>query len=87
MLSIMEIYDGKYDYEDLKIAICVTDYINEWKIVTSYEEIVALVIKIKNEWKEEHKQGTLTEEEFAYIQKFARRYIEENKNKLMEELR
>lgn len=82
----LDVYSYIYDYDDLKIAICVADYLNEWKVVTSYEEIVSLVIIIKNKWKEEQQLNLLTEEEFAYIQKFARRYIAENKIEIMEEL-
>ena len=85
-VSIKDIYEEKYDYDDLKIAVCIADNLSEWKVVTSYEEIAGLTIKIRNMWKENQEKGLLTEEEFAYIQKFANRFIRENKYKIMEEL-
>lgn len=76
-----EVYEYKYDYDDIKIAICVQDFIdhNSDKFFPlTYEEIAKVVIDIKNKWKEYQKKGLLSEEEYTYIQKFAYNYLKEN---------
>lgn len=89
----MEIYDGvdiyskEYDYEDLKIAICVVEYLNNVCLSADYEDIVRITITIKDKWKELEAQGLLTEEEYAYIQRFAINYLHDNIIQIMESLR
>ena len=89
----MEIYDGvdiyskEYDYDDLKIAICVAEYLNNVCVSADYEEIAKLTITIKNKWNELKTQGLLSKEEYAYIQRFAINYLHDNIIQIMEELK
>ena len=82
----VDIYDLKYDYDDLKIAVCIADAFKDWKFCTDYEAIAGLTAVIKCEWEADYLWGCLTQEEGAYIQKFATNYLNKNKNKIMEEL-
>ena len=83
----IDIYDLKYDYDDLKIAVCIADTFKDWNFCTDYEAIARLTAVIKCEWETNHIYGYLTGEEYAYIQKFATNYLDKNKNKIMEELK
>ena len=83
----IDIYDLKYDYDDLKIAVCIADTFKDWNLCVDYEAIAGLVAHIKCEWEADHIYGYLTKEEYAYIQKFATNYLDKNKNKIMEELK
>lgn len=82
----IDIYDLKYDYDDLKIAVCIAEKFKEWEFRVDYEDIAGLTAKIKCEWESHCLWGCLTREERAYIQKFAMSFLETNKNKIMEEL-
>lgn len=83
----IDIYDNKYNYDDIKIAVVIAETFKDWNVYCDYEDIAQLVIMIRNKWKEYHLHGYLVEEEFAYMQKWATNYLNENKTKLMEELR
>ena len=84
----VDVYTQDYDYEDLKIAVCVSDYIfNIKKISVDYEDIARLTIKIRQAWEDGQRKGSLSSEEFAYCQKFAINYLYDNANKITEELK
>lgn len=83
----IDIHDLKYDYDDLKIAVCIADKFRDWSFCVDYEDIAGLTAQIKCEWEMNHIYGCLTTEEYAYIQKFANRFLENHKNEIMEELR
>ena len=84
----VDVYTQDYDYEDLKIAVCVSDYIfNIKKISVDYEDIARLTIEIRQAWEDCQRRGLLSSEEFAYCQKFAINYLYNNANKITEELR
>lgn len=83
----VDIYDLKYDYDDLKIAVCIAENFKDWNFNVDYEDIAGLTAQIKCEWEAHHMWGCLTQEEYAYIQKFANNYLQKHKNKIMEELR
>lgn len=87
MNNELDIYSKEYDYDDLKIAVCVAEFLSELKISADYEDIARITIVIKEKWQEFQKQGLLTEEEFAYIQKFAVDYLYENEMKIVEGLK
>ena len=76
-----DIYEQNYTYEHLKIACVVQDYIinhrYEFKEDIVYEDIAKMTLEIYDEWLREEKNKTLSEEEFAYIQAYAYRYLEE----------
>ena len=77
----VDLYGYDYTYEHLKVACVVQDYIinhrHELKEDIVYEDIAKMTIEIYNTHKKESFEGTLNEEEFAYIQAFAYRYLEE----------
>lgn len=77
----VDLYGYDYTYEHLKVACVVQDYIinhrHEFKEDIVYEDIAKMTIQICESWEEEEKNGTLNKEEFAYIQAFAYRYLEE----------
>lgn len=77
----VDLYGYDYTYEHLKVACVVQDYIinhrHEFKDDIVYEDIAKMTIEIYNAHKKESFEGTLNEEEFAYIQAFAYRYLEE----------
>lgn len=83
----LDIYSKEYDYEDIKVAICVAEYLGRLNRAVDYEDVVRITIKIKEKWCELEAKGLLTSEQCAYIQKFAVDYLYENTNKIMEELR
>lgn len=82
----VDVYDNKYDYDDIKIAIVIAETFKDWNVFCDYEDVAQLVIMIKDKWKELHSKGLLLEEEFAYMQKFAVNYMNEHKKQIMEEL-
>lgn len=84
----VDVYTQDYDYEDLKIAVCVSDYIfNIKKISVDYEDIARLTIKIRQAWEDGQRKDSLSSEEFAYCQKFAINYLYDNADKITEELK
>ena len=83
----LDIYSKKYDYDDLKIAVCVAEFLNNLKVSVDYEDIARITIAIKEKWYQLQSKGLLSEEEFAYIQKFAVDYLYENKIKIVEGLK
>lgn len=84
----VDVYTQDYDYDDLKIAVCVSDYIfNIKKISVDYEDIARLTIEIRQAWEDAQRNDLLTGEEFAYVQKFAINYLYDNADKIKEELK
>ena len=83
----IDIYDLEYDYDDLKIAVCIATSFKDWNFYVDYEDIAGLTAEIKCEWEAHRVWGCLTEEEYSYIQKFANNYLEKHKNEIMEELK
>lgn len=77
----VDLYDYNYTYEHLKVACVVQDFLtsegNEYIEDLVYEDIAKITINIYEAWEKENKNGTLSEEEFAYIQAFAYRFLEE----------
>ena len=77
----VDLYGYNYTYEHLKVACAVQDYIithrREYMEDIVYEDIAGMTLKIYEAWQEEAKNGTLSVEEFAYIQAYAYRYLEE----------
>lgn len=86
--KIKDIYDKKYDYDDMKIAICIKDFYNyfEEKLKEYYEEfldfedLITLAVEIKNNWQIDYDNGALTQNEIGYIQEYAFRYLKEKYN-------
>lgn len=81
-MEYREIYEKTYDYEDMKLAIVVQDFFSthpqcKSPILQDYEDIIYLTQDIKDNWIHEKGQGTLTEEEYAHIQTYAYRFLEE----------
>ena len=73
-----EIYDKKFDYEDMKVAMVVSDFYNDHEEeMTGYElfeDIIELCIEIRKAWDDLEKQNCSVEE-YGYIQFFAERYL------------
>ena len=74
----VDVYDKLYDYDDLKIAVSVSEYLNEQEEPYDYEDIANLTIKIRRNWECDRKNFELSKEEFAYIQSYAWRYMKEH---------
>lgn len=81
------IYDYEYDYDDIKIAVCVANRLSDWNLYADFEYIAQLVIFIKDNWCADEHNGILSEEDFGYIQNYAYKLLDEVKNKIMEDLR
>lgn len=78
-----DIYDRTYDYDDMKIALCIQDFLDndnpDMQInFQDFEDIVELAIRIRKSYDKCNKEGTLTKEEQGYIQQFAYNYLKEN---------
>lgn len=73
-----DIYDNLYDYDDLKIALCVSDYLSSDGKDYTYEQIAKLTMQIKYNWECDRRNGDLGREELAYIQSYAYRYMKEH---------
>ena len=76
----IDVYEQTYDYDDMKIAIVIQDYLSLHKRdkLRTYEELIQLAYTIKQEWLKEYDNATLNEEERAYIQFYAYRYLDEH---------
>lgn len=76
----MEIYERVFDYDDMKIAMLVQEFYAEYKSIMidkeyeNYEDLVNLCIEIRSAWEDSNE---LSEEEKAYIQCYAIRYLTE----------
>lgn len=74
----IKIYERNFGYEDMKVAMVVNEfYIKHEKEMANYEtyeDLIELCIKIRQEW-EDLEQEDATEEEYAYIQCFAENYL------------
>ena len=79
------IYNSTYDFDDMKIAICIEEFYNEnkeniWNNAEdfdTYDNIIRLAQEIKNNWLIDDSMSNLSEEEHAYIQSYAHKYLEE----------
>lgn len=84
-----EIYEKTYDYEDMKLAIVVQDFLDnftEKPALIDYEDIIRITQEIKNSWEYKKDNRGLTEEEYAYVQAYAYRFLEENIEELIKEI-
>lgn len=77
--KLQDIYNRRYDYDDMKIAICIADFC---KIspqlaeeMEDFEDIISLAVDIKDKWQAD---TALTKDEYAHIQVYANRYLIEN---------
>lgn len=74
-------YDKTFDYEDMKIAMVVSEFINNhendipYQYLEDYEDLINLCIEIKTKWLELSQEKALSLEEYAYIQFFADNYL------------
>ena len=82
-MDYLKIYNYVYDYEDIKLAIIISNFIreNDSETFYNYEDIANLVIKIRRAW-DDTPLEEMTEEENAYIQIFAQHYLEKEYNKI-----
>lgn len=87
--EILDIYNKKYDYDDMKIAICIGKFYNENQCnrnltetedFDTFEDIITLAVEIKNNWQIDYDNGALTQNEIGYIQEYAFRYLKEKYN-------
>lgn len=81
--KIQDIYDRAYDYDDMKIALCIQDFLDndnpDMQInFQDFEDIIELAIRIRKSYDKCNKEGTLTKEEQGFIQQFAYNYLKEN---------
>lgn len=81
--KIQNIYDKTYDYDDMKIALCIQDFLDNDKPdmqinFQDFEDIIELAIRIRKSYDKCNKERTLTKEEQGYIQQFAYNYLKEN---------
>ena len=76
-----EIYNKTFDYDDMKIAICIADFshINEKfeKKFADFENIILEVVEIHNNWFIDNDLGNLSFDEVGNIQSYATRYLAE----------
>ena len=81
IINGVDVYDADYTYEHLKVACVIQDYIinhrHEFRDDIVYEDIAKMTLEIYDEWLIEEKNGTLRDEEYAYIQAYTYRYLEE----------
>lgn len=74
-----EIYDKKFDYEDMKVAMVVSDFYNDHEEEMSgyelFEDIIELCVEIRKAWNNLEKYKDCNIEEYAFIQFFAERYL------------
>lgn len=80
--NLMKIYQYPYNYDDIKIAVCIQDWIDNHSSKAmsndiTFEDVAGLVIEIKEHWLKDLNDDNLTEEESAYIQAYAYRYLKE----------
>lgn len=81
-------YDMQYDYEDMKLAIECSSFIEDvsgYQHYADFEDIIRLATWVKIKWNEEFKD--LTTEEQAYIQAYARRILYENEDEIFDIIR
>lgn len=76
--------EKKFDYDDIKIAICIQEFydthskdIEDEQDFQDYEDIITLVEEIKNNWLIDNSNSVLSQEEYAYIQNYAHKYLKE----------
>lgn len=72
-------YEKTFDYEDMKIAITVSQFFDKHEAKMEYyetfEDLIQLCMEIKTKWLEFLGKGFLLQEEYAYIQCFAENYL------------
>lgn len=82
----LDLYERKYDYDDMKIVICIEEFLSThkelWQELECFEDIIALAIKIKKSWLAELENETLSYEHYAYIQSYAQEYLCANCTKI-----
>lgn len=71
--NYLDIYNRKYDYEDMKLAIFLTE---QHLDLEDYEDILHLLVKIKEDYNKEFDH--LSFEERGYIQKYAQNWLNEH---------
>ena len=77
---IEDIYDKKYDYDDICIIVTIMDFIEQYDTdldtkLNDVEDIVNLSKTIKEEWLKEFKN--LTNEQQGYVGAYAHQYLRE----------
>ena len=86
---IEDIYNRKYDYDDMKIAVCIGEFCNDNQCnrnltatedFDTIEDIIELAVEIKESWQREYDNHTLSQSEIGYIQEYAFRYLKEKYN-------
>lgn len=71
----VDIYDYLYEYDDLKIAVCISEHFNARQIPFDYEDIAELTITIRKSWERDRRNKVLSKEDYAYIQSYAIKYL------------
>ena len=73
--------DKTFDYEDMKIAMVVSEFINNnendipYQYFEDYEDLINLCIEIKRKWLALSQEKALSPEEYPYLQFFAYNYL------------
>lgn len=74
-------YDKTFDYEDMKIAMVVGEFINNhendipYQYFEDYEDLINLCIEIKTKWLALSQEKARSLEEYACVQFFAYNYL------------
>lgn len=76
------VYEKTFDYEDMKIAFVVQEFydnhkeeLKDYVEFTTFENCISLVGEIRDNWKIDASMTNLSDEEYAYIQVYAGRYL------------
>lgn len=82
---MVDVYEAEYDYDDLKISACITDYVRNVKHheYLDFEVLAMWTMIIHRAYLEEEVNNKLSWEEIGYVQKFAYRYLEEHYEDLL----
>lgn len=77
-------YNGVYDFDDMKLAITCSDFVDEafQYGMCDFEDIIRLAEWVRLRWNAEFEDlGTI---EQGYIQAYARRILDENMHEIFE---
>ena len=77
-------YNGVYDFDDMKLAITCSDFVDEafQYVMCDFEDIIRLAEWVRLRWNAEFEDlGTI---EQGYIQEYARRILDENMHEIFE---
>ena len=76
MDKIVDVYDMQYDYDDIKIAATITDYIRNVRNedYMDFEDLAEMTLTIHNAYKV---ADDISKEEQGYIQKYVYRFLDE----------